>query len=71
MEKTVTLPLMASQSTGMCLLSLLAQVVYCKCVFRRPKLATYHKGKAEQTLNICFLFSYGVVILGHIFPFVS
>lgn len=31
-------------------------VVCCKCVFRQPKkLATYNKGKREQTLNICFL----------------
>lgn len=28
-------------------------VVCCKCVFRQQKLATYHKGKREQTLNIC------------------
>ena len=26
-----------------------------KCVFRQPKLSTYHKGQREQTFNICFL----------------
>ncbi len=58
-EKTVTPFLMAfhrdSQLECQCFLCS-PTVVCCKCVVRWPKVATYHKGKRGQTLNICFLF---------------
>lgn len=63
-EKTVTLQLMQfHRDSGLecqCFLWVSPRVVCCKCVFRRPKLATYNKGKRKQTLNICFLFHGGM-----------
>lgn len=59
-EKTVTLPLMAfhrdSQLECQCFLSVLPWLFVVNVCLDSQKLATYHKGKREQTLNICFLF---------------
>lgn len=73
--RTTTLPLMAfhrdSQLECQCFLSVLPQLFVVNVCLDSPKLATYHKGKREQTFNICFPFSYGVATLGRIFSFVS
>lgn len=73
--RTATLPLMAfhrdSQLECQCFLSVLPRLFVVNVCLDSPKLATYHKGKREQTFNICFPFSYGVATSGRIFSFVS
>ena len=68
--RTATLPLMAfhrdSQLECQCFLSVLPRLFVVNVCLDSPKLATYHKGKREQTFNICFPFSYGVATSGRV-----